>query len=111
MGGLKIFQVKVSNGLSWASRMDISREFFVFADNILDALMQANDGAERLKTQLAKCGVQDKFTAPVRITALYEHGEVVHDNDGKIIFAYAMDEHSDASWAARTAKKLVEEHS
>ena len=72
---MKAFAIKMGNDLAWLSNGAVNREFFVFAEDILGALVDAQEQADLVKEALLREGVP-KDRVFIRIRSIEERCEV-----------------------------------
>lgn len=105
---MRSFSVKIGNDKSWSYNGAISREFLVFSEDIMGALMEAAEQMEALKAALLVEHCPEKDISTIRIHSLGEHAEVCGKTSVKLLSgSYVGDSMSDPDdWAKRTALKI-----
>lgn len=102
---MKSFSVTVKNGLQWVSPGSISRDFIVFARDMMEAMVEADDQRQEMVRELHEHKIPEDAIVDLRITSIQEQSEVV----GKVSARHFHGHHgSDCDDLADFARKVAE---
>ena len=99
---MKAYSVKISNGSTWYSTDAIGQEFWVFAEDITEALVVASDIVGKLKQSLVEAGASVDPVETIQISDIHAVCEVVN-------FKGICNSDLADDWVHRTIKRLTKE--
>lgn len=102
---MKAFEARVSNGKSWISTGAISREFLVFSEDFVSAVMESTEELEQLRKGLVSNGIPaDK--ADIILVSVCEKADVTGKTAAKLL-GQSSDGLLRDHWASETARKIA----
>src|SRR5271169_5365579 len=92
----KAYEIDIGNEGHWSDRYHVERKFFVFADGIMDALMEALDVKIKLLDELMKSDII--LNTDLRIKSIREVMDVTGRRSSRLINGNSDDELDTLSW-------------